>query len=400
MRHGCRALILGLAFVGGLRGAEPGQAAAPAAAADRQALPDLGTGPDAASAPKASSAPEDAGPQTTVPPLRNSLDIRLGLGARWFNQVDSDQLFLGNNLFGNFDASGSGTADGTTGTLNLEIALGYQDPTGLGIEIGFSPMPMESVYAMPLFRLATAGLGSRPVLHTLGAQFGWATLGGQSNYNYYYSGTSNYLNSDVQLNTYAVVYRVEELLSARLSLGLELAYHFAWATVDYTHYDSATSSYTNYQSSENYSGPSISITLAAWPMAPFWTDQDQAAVDDRQSRREQRLEERLERIEARRGSRREDQDYDSADEAKAAGGKAMDAGRYGAAAAAFQQATLLAPSDSQAWRGLANAEYALGKHAKAYTHYKEALRLAPDDKPLREFVEKLRARLKQDLDLD
>jgi Ca-activated chloride channel family protein len=123
-------------------------------------------------------------------------------------------------------------------------------------------------------------------------------------------------------------------------------------------------------------------------------------VDQRQSRREEKLEERLERIEARRGTRTDAQDYDSAPEAKAAGDACMDKGRFSAAQAAYQQATLLAPGDSQAWRGLANAEYAQGKHAKAYTHYNEALRLAPDDKALREFVDQLKARLRKDMDLD
>jgi tetratricopeptide (TPR) repeat protein len=267
-------------------------------------------------------------------------------------------------------------------------------------------MPLGSVYAMPLYRLATPGLGSRPVLHTLGAQFGWATINGQSEYyGYYYNGNNgNYLNGTVQMNTYAVVYRLEEMLNARLSLGLELAYHFAWANVGYTNeqYDSSTYTYTytSYQTTLNYSGPSISLTLAAWPMAPFWTAKDQAAVDQRQARREERLEERLERIEARRGTRDDTQDYDSAAEAKAAGNGSMDKGRFSAAQSAYQQATLLAPGDSQAWRGLANAEYALGKHAKAYTHYKEALRLDPDNQPLRDFVEKLKTRLRQDLDLN
>jgi tetratricopeptide (TPR) repeat protein len=328
------------------------------------------------------------------------MDIRLGVGARWFNQVDSDHLFLGNDLVGGYITSNENSAGGPVDTLDLDIALGYQDPSGLGVEVGFSPMPLESVYVMPLVRLASPGLGSRPVVHTLGAQFGWATITGNSNYYYYYPNNGNSLNSDIQMNTYAVVYRVEEMLNARLSLGLELAYHFVWADANYTHYDSNTFTYTTYQTTFNYSGPSISLTLAAWPMAPFWTARDQAAVDDRQSRREQRLEERLERIEARRGPREDAQDYDSAAEAETAGDACMDKGRFSAAQSAFQQATLLAPSDPQAWRGLANAEYAQGKHARAYTHYKEALRLDPDNQPLRDFVEKLKTRLRQDLDLN
>ena len=388
-----RGVFLGLSLAGALHGAGAAPGPGPAASPEAQALPDLEDG-GAASAPLNALKPDQA-----LPPLRHAVEIRLGVGARWFNQIDSDQLFLGNNLVGGQVSSSENMVGGPSDALQLSLAFGYQHPSGPGIEVGFSPLPLESVYAMPLYRLASPSLGSRPALHTLGAQFGWATIYGQSDYYAYYnSNNGNYLNSDVQMNTYAVVYRIEEMLNARLSLGLELAYHFAWADAHYTHYDSGT--YTDHQETLNYSGPSVVLTLAAWPLPPFWTAKDQAAADGRLSRRERRLEDRLERIAARRAAGEESREYDSAAEAKDAGAKAMDASHYGAARSAFQEATLLAPGDSQAWRGLANAEYAMGKRAKAYTHYKEALRLAPDDKPLREFVAKLKARLRQDLDLD
>ncbi|HXB97988.1 MAG TPA: tetratricopeptide repeat protein, partial [bacterium] len=330
-----------------------------------------------------------------LPPLRNSMNLRLNVGARWFNQTDQNHEFFGNYFWGTGDST-----NGPTDTLSLEFALGYQHPSGLGLELGFGPLPIESVYVMPLYRLSSRGLGTRPALHTFGAQLGWGIIGGDTAY-YYNDAGNNYLDQTVQMDTYTMVYRVEEMLSPRLSLGLELAYHFAWAGVDYTHYDTTT--YTNVQehATVNYSGPSVQVTLAAWPVAPFWTSRDQAAVDDLQARREQRIEARLERIEARRAAVDSDPaDYASAADAMIAGERGMADRRFQPAEAAFQQATLLAPQDPQAWRGLANAEYALGKHARAYTHYKEALRLSPGDKALREFVDKLKDRLREDLDLN
>jgi|GEM_PF-2682022 hypothetical protein len=389
--------MLGLALAGPL-----GAAAADPSPAPKQALPDLSAQPAAADEAAADAPTPAAADDQGLPPLRNSGYIHLGLGARWFTGVDRDHLFLGNPLFGGLDA-GTDSSNGSTDALNFEVALGYQHPSGLGLEVGLTVVPIDAVYAMPLFRVSGPGLGTRPALHTFGVQAGWGTIAGQYNSYYYYAYNSgdNYLAGDANFNTYAVCYRVEQMLNPRLSLGLELAYHFAWADVSYDHYDPNTSTTTNLHATLNYSGPSISLTLAAWPVAPFWTAKDQADVDQRQSRRERRLEARLEGIESRRSSRYDSApDYDSATDAKAAGDRAMDNSRFKAAEAAYQQATLLAPGDTQGWRGLANAEYAEGKHARAFTHYKEALRLDPKDKDLRDFVEKLRVRLRQDLDLN
>jgi hypothetical protein len=394
MRRWGRWVVVGLFLGGTLHAADPEDAAAPGQAVPKQALPDLSAQPAAAGADTGSDTGDGTGVDKGLPALRNSGYIHLGLGARWFPNANTSQLLF-DPIFESY-SSGSGLG---TGLPSLDVAAGFQSSAVLGLEIGLEAFPDFSAYAMPTLRLASPGLSERPLLHTLGFQVGWMSMSNATNGGFnggYYSSSYDYNAQD--FTTYAVCYRVEQMLTTRLSLGLELAYHFGATDVSYVDYSRFP--YNTVHEHLDYSGPSLKLILATWPGAPFWTAQDQAGADAVQTRRQRRIDARLARYEALRGRDDSAPDYDSAADAKDAGDKAMDAGRFKAAESAYQQATLLAPGDTKAWRGLANAEYAEGKHARAYTHYKEALRLDPKDAELRDFVEKLRVRLRQDLDLN
>jgi tetratricopeptide (TPR) repeat protein len=392
MRGWAGAWLIWIALGGSLaaENLNPTQAVPQSPTTQTQALPSLAGPSKDLAAPSTSI----TGEPFELPQLRHSFNLHLGVGLRWFTHADPSALPLGSAIA----TDGYGTAD--TLYPALDFSAGYQHPSGLGLEIGVSPEPLQQIYVMPLYRYATRGLGSRPLLQTLGLQVGWAEEDG-GNGSYYDNSAAYYLNNQpVQMNTYAACYRLEQMLGARFSLGLELAYHYAVTQAQYTRepYDFSSPS-TTVTNVLDYSGPSVKISLGIWPVAPYWTDRDQARVEDALAQRERRIEERLERIQARRrtvpGS-----DYATATEAEAAGGRLLDQGKLPEAMDAYEQATLLAPEDSMAWRGLANSEYALGKHARAYTHYKEALRLSPGDQLLRDFVDKLKSRLRMDGDLE
>jgi hypothetical protein len=346
----------------------------------------------------------DAGPQALDgQAFHHSFYLHLDLGAQSYTDSSWRPAGLSSN------ALSSTYNDGSTSSAGLvaELGLGYQDPSGLGIELGVGVSPIETVYAMPVYRLATGGLGSRPLIHTFGARAGWSVFGPNGGDYYFYddNGNSMTLDGSAGFPTYALCYRLEQMLGGRFSLGLELAYHFARTTVGATleTYNSYTYTTTHTQETFDYSGPSLCLSVGLWPLRPFWGAADVQAQRDDAARRVARAEARAARVRRRFGPSAEDADaperhYAGADEALAVGQAALDIDQPARARQAFEEAVLLAPESAKAWRGLADAEYALALRRRALPHYERALALGGPDPALKAFIKQLRDRLAAEAD--
>jgi len=366
------------------------------------ALPALDQTPAASPRPL-ETAPASAGTvaQPAIPSLNNSMYVHLGLGSRWFPQTDPNTLYF-DPLFEGL----AGNSELGTGILDFDAALGFQSAEVIGLELGFEALPIDTFYGMLTARFVGPGMGPRPMIHTLGFQVGWSTLSGASSH-------SNYENAVYDtasgFSSYGVCYRIEQMISPRFSFGLEMAYHFASASESYTNttYSGApdyTTTETTVQQNLNYSGPSLKLVISNWATPPFMTEEDVENQRELDDRRAQRMYRRHRRMETDMDTdmdtdmntdmnTAETPEFSSAAEALAAGDQFMESGLALQAKTAYQQATLLAPQDRRAWRGLANSEYTLGDYELAYTHYRQALSLSPDDQALKAFVEKLRFRI-------
>lgn len=350
-------------------------------------------------------------PQNDPPQLLHSLYLRMNLGYQSYSSGMDERLPAAVLPIDSVD--GYTESDGA---VAAEFALGYQDPSGLGLELGFSASPVSTLYIMPVYRLASSGLGSRPLLHTFGARLGWSSIGLQgSAYDSYYgsfdsNGDDSYDSLDQpppSFRSYALTYRLEQMLGGRFSLGLDLSYRFVrtdvamthhWTTVTqlpYPYYDVYTDHSSPVTRTFDYSGPSVELTLGLWPARPFWGQADidaQKAVDERRRLRDER---RMARLTGRypAPAAAEAHDFANAADAILVGRAALDSEQPSVAKDAFQQAVLLDPQSAPAWRGLADAEYALALPAKALPHYQRALALKPDDPALGDFIAKLKAKL-------
>jgi len=347
--------------------------------------------------PAVAAAPQSApaSPALDDEALQNSFYIHADLGAQTFNDSSwrpSNDL-LATDTYGGTDSN--------TAAL-LEMGLGFQGSDGLGVELGFGVSPIDTLYIMPVYRVATGGLGSRPLMHTFGARAGWSVLGANTSDYDYSDSHGNYatLDNDPGFASYALCYRLEQMLGSRFSLGLELAYHFARATLGTSHevYDSSTSGYDMVHDAVtfDYSGPSVCISLAVWPARPFWGAADVAQKKEAEARRLARAEARAQRYRLRYATVVEEapeRSYASVDEAVAVGQAALDSEQAPRARTAFQEAVLLDPRSAKAWRGLADAEYALKLRRKALPHYERALALGGPDPSLKAFIAQLRALL-------
>ncbi|HTA17396.1 MAG TPA: hypothetical protein VK786_06600, partial [bacterium] len=356
--------------------------------------------PPAASPPSAQTAADPAMAAAVAQPASpsfngNNMYVHLGLGSRWFPLTDPNTLYF-DPLFEGI----AGDSNLGTGVLDFDAAIGYQSPEVIGLEPGFEALPIDTFYGMISARFASPGMGPRPMIHTLGFQVGWSSLSDASSHENY--GDYDY-DTASGFSSYGVCYRVEQMVSPRVSIGLELAYHVATTSESYTNYTySGAPDYTTtenvVQQTLNYSGPSIKLVLSRWAVPPFMSAEDEEEQQEIQDRREERMQRRRRRRDTDMDvpEAPEAPDFASADEALAAGDQFMESGLPLQAKTAYQQATLLAPQNGRAWRGLANSEYSLGEDALAYTHYRQALSLRPDDQALRVFVGKLRLKIQSE----
>jgi hypothetical protein len=81
-----------------------------------------------------------------------------------------------------------------------------------------------SFYVMPALRLISPGLGSMPMLHTLGVKLGGASMVGTENFTDQTTGDTRSQTNSATGDYFAVVYRAEQMLGRSLSLGLEFGY--------------------------------------------------------------------------------------------------------------------------------------------------------------------------------
>lgn len=354
------------------------------------ALPALNQ-PPAATPPSMLTSASPAGPvaQPALPSFNNAMYVHLGLGSRWFPQTDPNTLYF-DPLFEGL----AGNSDLGTGILDFDAAIGYQSPEVIGLELGFEALPIDTFYGMISARFVGPGMGPRPMIHTLGFQVGWSTLGAASSHSNYEDGVYDTASG---FGSYGFCYRVEQMVSPTFSIGLELAYHVA--SVPETYNNDTNSGPPDYTSTDNvvqqtlnYGGPSLKLVVSHWATPPFLTEEDVENQREAEDRRAQRMYRRHRRRDTDMDSP-ETPEFASADEALAAGDQFMESGLALQAKAAYQQATLLAPQNQHAWRGLANSEYTLGDDLPAYTHYQQALSLSPDDQTLKVFVEKLHLKI-------